>query len=608
MKRIIHQLQDHLVATISLSVFVSLALTGTSSWNVWRTYQNLQSTITKQVKVQDLSGKVVHFDEVLTMSAKMAASTGDLKWENRYKQYEPELDQAIKGLLQEIPETEQLDPAKTDAANQKLIALEGKAFDLVRKQQAPRALAILDGSEYEFQKMIYASGTQGTIRNVKKQLAGDLKTGQQNLILSMTLAAASLFVLTLTWSVVLLAVRNYIQDRQQAQHQLMASQANLEQLNQQLAQEVEQRSQQEQAVRENNGQLEADIAELLDVVMALEEGDLTTQAAVNERATGLVGDTLNRLIESLNQVISVVVSTAQSVTQNANQLEQVAVSTADQIQQQTQSVQRVKSLMDNVAELTHQSVSQSTATAIAVQLAKTAVVSGQQEMTGMVNGIATLQQSADQMVKRSQTLDEFVALAAQFSKDQKRVATLTRVLALNASTLSSRALQEEDPAQFVNIANEFDAIARQVNDLATQTTQSLGLLQQRTDQIQTVTTGLSQDMGRINHLVQDFTQGAQQAQQAFENLQNATEQVEQAGHSVKTSSQTIAKAVEDTKNSTQAISNITEETLVKAMATRQQAEALDDLAQTLLELVNFFRIKVDEDSRASSKSSLVEVL
>jgi twitching motility protein PilJ len=388
----------------------------------------------------------------------------------------------------------------------------------------------------------------------------------------------------------------------------MASQANLEQLNQQLAQEVEQRSQQEQAVRENNGQLEADIAELLDVVMALEEGDLTTQAAVNERATGLVGDTLNRLIESLNQVISVVVSTAQSVTQNANQLEQVAVSTADQIQQQTQSVQRVKSLMDNVAELTHQSVSQSTATAIAVQLAKTAVVSGQQEMTGMVNGIATLQQSADQMVKRSQTLDEFVALAAQFSKDQKRVATLTRVLALNASTLSSRALQEEDPAQFANIANEFDAIARQVNDLATQTTQSLGLLQQRTDQIQTVTTGLSQDMGRINHLVQDFTQGAQQAQQAFENLQNATEQVEQAGHSVKTSSQTIAKAVEDTKNSTQAISNITEETLVKAMATRQQAEALDDLAQTLLELVNFFRIKVDEDSRASSKSSLVEVL
>ncbi len=55
-------------------------------------------------------------------------------------------------------------------------------------------------------------------------------------------------------------------------------------------------------------------------------------------------------------------------------------------------------------------------------------------------------------------LNEFVELATQFSKDQKRVAALTKVLAFNASLLSSRAMNEQDPAQFTTIAREFEPL------------------------------------------------------------------------------------------------------------------------------------------------------
>ncbi|HEX7518433.1 MAG TPA: hypothetical protein VF345_14230 [Chthoniobacterales bacterium] len=47
-------------------------------------------------RIEGLRGVIVHLDEVLTMSARMAATTGDSRWEERYRQFEPQLDAAIK--------------------------------------------------------------------------------------------------------------------------------------------------------------------------------------------------------------------------------------------------------------------------------------------------------------------------------------------------------------------------------------------------------------------------------------------------------------------------------------------------------------------------------
>ena len=45
---------------------------------------------------EQLSGKIIHADEVLTMSARMAVATGNLEWETRYLSYEKELDRTIQ--------------------------------------------------------------------------------------------------------------------------------------------------------------------------------------------------------------------------------------------------------------------------------------------------------------------------------------------------------------------------------------------------------------------------------------------------------------------------------------------------------------------------------
>ena len=310
-------------------------------------------------------------------------------------------------------------------------------------------------------------------------------------------AGGTLPILLASWTLVLSAVRDYIRDRQAAAA-MAVSRTELIQANDRLNQEVETRLQQEQQIRVESELLQSNVAHILDVVCSLEEGDLTVQAQVNERATGLVSDTLNRSIESLDRIVSAVVDTAQQVTTDAGQLAQAAIETTHQAQSQAIEVRSVQLLMDNINALTADSRQQAIETAIAVQQAKSAVVSGKAAIESTTDGIETLQQGTVQIIKRSELLTEFVDLAAQFSKDQKRVAALTRVLALNVSTLSSRAIQERDPEQFASLAKEFEAIALQVNTLATDTNDSLASLQQRTDRVQTVTSGLTQDISDID--------------------------------------------------------------------------------------------------------------
>lgn len=599
LQRVQQRLQNHLVGTISASVLVSLALTGTSAWNIWQIKQGLETTIAKEFQLQELSGSIVHLDEVLTMSARMGASTGNTRWEDRYNEYVPKLDAAIGSLLDQVPVDEQSNPEQTDEANKKLVAYEVQAFELVREKKAPEALALLLGPEYEAQKKIYNDGIQGTLQTVKDNVQTQLSSYQQRLNWSFTFALVSLAVSALTWYIVFLAVQGYIRDRKQSQVALESSQSDLQSLNQQLEVQLKQQSAQEQKIIAESELFQEDVGHILDVVSAIEYGDLTIEAQVNDRATGLISDTLNRLIESLHRIMSVVSTTASEIANNTEQLETLAVETNERAASQTQSVTDVRSLMENVNTLTTNSREQATTTENALELAKAAVETGQQEMNAMVQGISTLEEGTEQIVKRTQLLNEFVDLAAQFSKDQKRVASLTRVLALNASMLSTRALKEKDPTQFASIAKEFETLSRQVNDLAAETNQTLAQLQQRTDQIQTVTSGLTQDVSDINQLVNKFTDEVGKSRQAFTNMQAATDQVALAGQQVRQANDDIFEAVQSTLIATQTIAREAEDTASQANITQEQAAAMGELAHNLANMVEFFQLRTMTEDNLS---------
>ena len=578
-------------------------LTGALTWNIWSVYNSFQSVVVKGVELQKISSDLLYQDEVLTMSARMSASTGEPQWRNRYKKFAAENDITIKKFLNSISTELRADTSKTNISSDKLLAMEDKSFKLVEQGKQQEASAILNGAEYAAQKKIYGDGSNLVLAKVDRSIRAELDNYQQQLISSVVFAGATLPILLASWTLVLLAIREYIRDRQAAAAMLV-SRTELIQVNDRLNQELENGLQQEAQIRLESELLQTDVGHILNVVCSLEEGDLTVQADVNERATGLVADTLNRLIESLDRIVSTVVDTAFQVTTDAGQLELAAVETAQQAQSQAIEVRSVQLLMDNISALTADSRQQAIDTAGAVAQAKSAVVSGKQAIDSTTAGIDTLQQGTDQIVKRSQLLTEFVDLAAQFSKDQKRVAALTRVLALNVSTLSSRALGERDPEQFASLAKEFETIALQVNTLATDTNYSLASLQQKTDRVQTVTSGLTQDISDINQLVQKFTTEVNKSRQAFDNIQIVTEQVSQMSAKVNSSSQDIVRVVSDTLNAIESISTVAQATEAKASITREQVQSMGSLAKKLLNMVEFFKLN---ESRSTSQPAAIDL-
>lgn len=361
---------------------------------------------------------------------------------------------------------------------------------------------------------------------------------------------------------------------------------------------TEQTNAQVEAESQNNI-FQNEISHLLDVVSELEMGDLTAKAEVSPHATGLIADTLNRLSEQLAEVLAAVLQTAQQVTVRTDRLEQLAIAVSQNAQQQEGLVVQARLGIEDVNQLAEDAAQQAIAANKAVQRVRSAVRQGEEQIIDLTASIASLQAATVQMVQRIKNLGEFVALAKQFVLDQKRLASLTQVLATNASMVATRALEQRDPEQFVSVAREFEAIASQVNALATQTNQGLIVLQQRTGSVDVVVSGIDQDVRDVNSLVSDFTNSVDSSEQTFTNIANVTEELAEIGTSVTESSRAIAEAVKFSLASMQDIEAIAERSASQAQFTRDQSGRMGMLARQLLEKVQFFRLPLMPEANAT---------
>lgn len=357
-----------------------------------------------------------------------------------------------------------------------------------------------------------------------------------------------------------------------------------------LAQNKQDQSTAQIEAEAQNDIFQDEISHLLDVVSELEMGDLTAKAEVSPHATGLIADTLNRLSEQLAEVLAAVLQTAQQVTFRTDRLEKLAISVSQNAEQQESLVVQARLGIEDVNQLAQNAAQLAIAANRAVQRVRSAVRQGEEQIIYLTASIESLQAATVQMVQRIKNLGEFVALAKQFVLDQKRLASLTQVLATNASMVAARALEQRDPEQFVSVAREFEAIASQVNNLATQTNQGLVALQQRTGFVDVVVSGIDQDVRDVNSLVSDFTNSVNSSEQSFTNIATVTEELSEIGVAVTDSSQSIAEAVKFSLASIQDIELIAERSASQAQFTSAQSGKMGMLARQLLERVQFFRL------------------
>ena len=154
--------------------------------STYRSYRQSWLTIERLTNASD---SVRYLDEVLTMSARMGALTGDQAWERRYRSAIPKLDAALA-------EIERLDPTaagpvrEISQANGRLVTAEREAFILASAGKTAQASAILLGGAYERDKAIYTAGLEALVRRIAAHTDSAEAGARRGLVVSMLIAGA----------------------------------------------------------------------------------------------------------------------------------------------------------------------------------------------------------------------------------------------------------------------------------------------------------------------------------------------------------------------------------------------------------------------------------
>jgi len=138
-------------------------------WTGAGTRDEVRLASQKALRVTELNGSIAYLDEWLTMSANMAASSGESRWAERYEEAVPKLDADIAEVVElATPESKAALAETAVEAHRNLVTMERRSLALVAQGDAAAARALLNGPEFAYLKDVYATGIE--------EIGGELKT------------------------------------------------------------------------------------------------------------------------------------------------------------------------------------------------------------------------------------------------------------------------------------------------------------------------------------------------------------------------------------------------------------------------------------------------
>ncbi len=191
----------------------------------------------RELAVERVAAEIRYLDEVLTMSARLCAATGDVAWEARYLDHVALLDETIARAHALAPEAEEHAGSKqTEAANAALVDLELASFELVHAGRAAEALQLLLGEEYEHHKGTYSSGLELYLQTMHGRVSATLAAERARARRNGILLLVAVPLLLLQWALVARSIRAHIRRRRRVEARLIEHAFELERRNEEVRQ------------------------------------------------------------------------------------------------------------------------------------------------------------------------------------------------------------------------------------------------------------------------------------------------------------------------------------------------------------------------------------
>ena len=194
-------------------------------------HESLDRLAATQSELADYTGRVMLLDEALTVSARIAAKTGNPIDAQRYDKLATELGTLIKETKEALSEPAILRSVdQTEQANRHLVEIERRGIAIASDGRLTEATAQLDNDEYLKWKAVFAGGVEKTVAQQREAIAG---AEQQVRLLTFASSASSgviILVILATWYLAFRTWRQWnqttkalareIEERERVQEQL----------------------------------------------------------------------------------------------------------------------------------------------------------------------------------------------------------------------------------------------------------------------------------------------------------------------------------------------------------------------------------------------------
>jgi len=459
-----------------------------------------------------LAGEVGRLDEVLTMSARMSAQSGDPQWESRYRENIPALDRALAGIVAIVPPGDARHFKDTTAtANNRLMAIEQANFDAIRRGRLDQARRLLSGRDYAMNKRLYAAG----LSELVAASGVDLRTRQRHTLTLERIALAAMILaglviggLSLHLGLVLRRWRRQLATATLERETFvrLAAERETADLRKAQAQSAEQAEQQQRAVDDQKQHK-----------MRAEQRDAILRMADRfEASVGGVAETLSDAAGNLNATAAQLAPAAEQTTRRAAAVTAASSLTAANVQSVAAAGEE---MVASITEIGRQAVSSTEAVRNAVEDVRN------------TNDLVTA------LASRADQIGRMVGLI-------ESIAAKTNLLALNATIEAARA--GDAGRGFVVVASEVKALAAQTASATREIASQVAGVRATIDTSVTALQSISRSVGDIDAIALAIAQAIDRHAVASCEVSRNVQAAAQASEAVSTSIADVNNAASET--------------------------------------------------------------
>ena len=320
-------------------------------------------------------------------------------------------------------------------------------------------------------------------------------------------------------------------------------------------------------------------SEILDIMSS---GDLTARVKGDYKGDHqLIKDRINKLGESLSNVIrdvtEAIEATASASSQISSSAEEMASGAQEQSAQTTEIASAIEQVTSTILETTKNANIAAESTKSAGEIAKEGGKIVKDTVDG-INKIAEVVSVAAETVSKLGKSSDQIGEIVQVIND---IADQTNLLALNAAIEAARAGEQ---------GRGFAVVADEVRKLAERTTKATHEIRIMITQIQKETFGAVESINLGTEQVKLGREKAFQAGNSLKEIITSSDGVVEIVNQVATASEQQARGSEQISKNIEMISNITQQSATGIQQIARAAEDLSRLTENLQNLINQFKV------------------